>query len=701
MAEDMRSSGSPASGIESISHRDHTPLQPLPAFQHDPLDQEVHSIRLMEILPDSNDSAIRCRIRHATIDEASYKCLSYTWLPRFPEHDIEVNGAILTVGENLYQFLFAYRNYQREGQRRTAQDYSGHDNEPSPLLCSLWIDAICIDQFNLSERNHQVRQMGHIYKSAQQVLIWLGRIGEDMLRLFLDFDKLTAKRRFKELELLVVRAYIKQMEPCLRDLLQKQLWDLMTLPYWSRIWIAQEILLPEDTSRGFGIVKIFLGPNIVDFNDVYLSVSLTKRGLKYMGIEMETKNGENKMYLAYGGWRENRDRWSLTGANSVFSLPELLEVFQYCKSGDRRDRVFALLSLAKENPQIDVDYSMTDVSLFQHVMERFMDGTALDELLWLGALLIEALEICYSRKPQTVTGSLHESDTTGFQFPGPLRWSVGNPIWTETSLLVLSESEAEVGCDHTRGVMRSVAFIVNDGNDVHILEYAIQESEAGVSVKYGRTYEYVYGRPALVRHCAWYVEFDGHKVDSDHLFAWLGMPSEDVYYCRFNLSDLGRNPSPFEDPPPLKAWKTDIVRQLPVTSRSNQHSTPPRLAPSKRFWLRDNLSTKARVQFDVFPAALDAMGEMAEADYGKVEGFTVPLSRGSLLRFADRKSSWNRTPMTYAETHYGYKSLALAVQEAAAPRNARILPQELFYDSDDSKEYPYRYLDVPEDIYMP
>lgn len=37
-----------------------------------------------------------------------------------------------------------------------------------------WIDALCVDQDNVSERSHQVNVMGQIYTAACQVLIWLG-----------------------------------------------------------------------------------------------------------------------------------------------------------------------------------------------------------------------------------------------------------------------------------------------------------------------------------------------------------------------------------------------------------------------------------------------------------------------------------------------------------------------------------------------
>ncbi|KAH6673315.1 heterokaryon incompatibility [Halenospora varia] len=37
----------------------------------------------------------------------------------------------------------------------------------------LWIDAICIDQFDLSERDTQVQRMRSIYEQAEKVIIWL------------------------------------------------------------------------------------------------------------------------------------------------------------------------------------------------------------------------------------------------------------------------------------------------------------------------------------------------------------------------------------------------------------------------------------------------------------------------------------------------------------------------------------------------
>ncbi|KAH8730327.1 heterokaryon incompatibility protein-domain-containing protein, partial [Phaeosphaeriaceae sp. PMI808] len=37
-----------------------------------------------------------------------------------------------------------------------------------------WIDAICIDQQNMSEKSHQLPRMTNIYENAYSVCVWLG-----------------------------------------------------------------------------------------------------------------------------------------------------------------------------------------------------------------------------------------------------------------------------------------------------------------------------------------------------------------------------------------------------------------------------------------------------------------------------------------------------------------------------------------------
>ena len=64
----------------------------------------------------------------------------------------------MMVRENLHAFLLAYL---RRTRRRVTH-------------LPLFIDAICVDQGSAIERNHQVSMMGDIYRSAAEVIVWLG-----------------------------------------------------------------------------------------------------------------------------------------------------------------------------------------------------------------------------------------------------------------------------------------------------------------------------------------------------------------------------------------------------------------------------------------------------------------------------------------------------------------------------------------------
>jgi hypothetical protein len=41
-----------------------------------------------------------------------------------------------------------------------------------------WIDALCMDQSNIPERNDQVERMGDVFKKADGVIVWLGKEDE-------------------------------------------------------------------------------------------------------------------------------------------------------------------------------------------------------------------------------------------------------------------------------------------------------------------------------------------------------------------------------------------------------------------------------------------------------------------------------------------------------------------------------------------
>ncbi|KAH8643121.1 hypothetical protein IG631_00584 [Alternaria alternata] len=126
----------------------------LPPFQYQSL-AGSNQIRLITILHREQDSAMELELEHVEMNSSPrYECLSYAWGHNDSGRLITVNGSSFLVSSTLHVALEHLRYRSQE--------------------CKIWIDAICIDQANLSERNSQVAIMRQIYRNAARVIIWIG-----------------------------------------------------------------------------------------------------------------------------------------------------------------------------------------------------------------------------------------------------------------------------------------------------------------------------------------------------------------------------------------------------------------------------------------------------------------------------------------------------------------------------------------------
>ncbi|KAE9365790.1 hypothetical protein N431DRAFT_562510 [Stipitochalara longipes BDJ] len=146
----------------------------LETFHYAPLDASSNAIRLLTIHPadPSNPSVINCSLHQASLDDPpEYHALSYAWKddsvddPSNDSQCIIVDGRSLIVGCNLGAALQA---------RRVRND--GH--------IPIWIDAICINQEDLSEKSHQILRMRQIYAQSSLVTVWLGPERDDSNKAF-------------------------------------------------------------------------------------------------------------------------------------------------------------------------------------------------------------------------------------------------------------------------------------------------------------------------------------------------------------------------------------------------------------------------------------------------------------------------------------------------------------------------------------
>lgn len=166
----------------------------------------------------------------------------------------------------------------------------------------LWVDAICINQSDGEEKNQQVRAMNRVYSNAVEVTAWLG------------LQRLPGWIKWRE-------AAAKTSEH--GDwLLSENVLEVAERPYWSRMWIVQELLLAQR-------IRFQTSWQAFDF-DHFADVVDEKR---LSGTE------DLRQLLAYTKARRadhghpHRPLW------------ELLLDFATCQCQDPRDNVFALLSL--------------------------------------------------------------------------------------------------------------------------------------------------------------------------------------------------------------------------------------------------------------------------------------------------------------------------------------------------------------------
>ncbi|OAL45881.1 HET-domain-containing protein, partial [Pyrenochaeta sp. DS3sAY3a] len=184
-----------------------------------PLLNDKRSIRVVRL----NDQSavglgIELELRIVDFDAATvdYTALSYMWGNREPPAVALIENYPVEITQNLYDFL-------SEMQSRRRHEW-------------FWIDAVCINQTDDTEKSHQVQMMGEIYEHASNVIIWLGTWVWDSELIPRLLDKVA-----KVLKISNNNGEGKYTMYTTAEL--DAIRDLCYRPYWQRIWTVQERVL--------------------------------------------------------------------------------------------------------------------------------------------------------------------------------------------------------------------------------------------------------------------------------------------------------------------------------------------------------------------------------------------------------------------------------------------------------------------------
>ncbi|KAI1398638.1 HET-domain-containing protein [Hypoxylon fuscum] len=308
----------------------------------------------IEQLPGSSEKLLAFEFEtHKTVDiKNQYSALSYTWghpiLDNFKDdlsHAIICNGQRMPIGLNLNDALHHI--------------YVETDIAP-PLF---WVDAVCINQSDLTERAAQVALMTSIYYNASNVVVWLGKEDQDAHEALSIISEYVPALIKIILELLPGRTGGTEagMVNLYDDAKLHEKYDLtprsmdswkalvrfLSRRWFNRIWIVQEMVFNQSH-------LICCGPLRFNWSDLDSFVSFVFgaqwHGLNFHGLERETLaiarvfTFHREIRLSNTDYLDDDPRLSLLSAEGKLydTAQSYLLSSAFLEATDPRDRVFAL-----------------------------------------------------------------------------------------------------------------------------------------------------------------------------------------------------------------------------------------------------------------------------------------------------------------------------------------------------------------------
>lgn len=355
--------------------------------QYRQLDPQKSEIRLVTLLPGNPSDAIQCTLSTASLDDnPAFKALSYVWGDPSATKPITVDGEPFDATLNLEECLRAIR------ERST----------PSVL----WIDAICINQKDVNEKNVQVPQMGRLYSNAPEVLAWLGP-SNPSIELFVSWMREDAweshSPALEHLLALEARSASPESAKLERDRAVVQAYeghcDLQILPYWGRVWTFQEYLLPRNEPKLLcGNMEPFQLSTVLGKLNIKNFMKLKDEAMERLVAEDEQTDDEGDDFLAQANERLAKKVPSVASSTAkalphlrnthlrntpLESLATLLYLTSDRQCFDERDKVYALYGILPDaQDAYPPDYSKPITEVMIQTVAYIVNGQNSSCKLW-------------------------------------------------------------------------------------------------------------------------------------------------------------------------------------------------------------------------------------------------------------------------------------------------------------------------------
>ncbi|KAH7074281.1 heterokaryon incompatibility protein-domain-containing protein [Paraphoma chrysanthemicola] len=316
------------------------PMHPHPnmTFKHKPIEPKTQMRMLILDPAPSLDSQEPLRGRLQVIPLGTrdrYAALSYVWGDQSEQHELHLEGQVFMVGKNLHEALL-------------------HIRVGGPTdICYTWIDAICIDQNNIPERNAQVAEMVTIYRTASWVVVWLGP-GDEDTNAAMDYIKHRYDRNNN------------------RPYPWAGLSNVFLRPWWSRIWVVQEVIAGDGVSVLCGEKKY-----CVPWHDLIVTMTQAPEKELWERAKVPYPDIDKHIMIQWMYWDTHDDEDEIT-------LDTLLLATTAREATDPRDQIYGLLGTINDRNyhRIEVDYFNSKERVYQDAMVSLIKSRG--DLDWMG-----------------------------------------------------------------------------------------------------------------------------------------------------------------------------------------------------------------------------------------------------------------------------------------------------------------------------
>ncbi|KAF7942587.1 uncharacterized protein EAE97_006041 [Botrytis byssoidea] len=303
------------------------------SYSTDPLDSG--SIRLLGLMPAKDlSSPIYCRLHDYSLRESDrgvhlYEALSYVWGSLENPKVVYINNRSLSVTANLYTALLHLRD--RAFER------------------IIWVDSICINQEDHTEKGHQIQLMGKIYGQANRVVVYLGDEADDSNQ---------------ALESIRIAAEDDSPSMITNEVHQAGIFELLQRPWFQRIWILQEVGFAQQILMMCGSATIDGYTFSIGFNKLFHNHQSYLPNLIRPVI-----------YLIRGAIFRPKHAIRSSGA---LSLGALVDMYHTRKATKRHDKVYALLNMSSDSSNLaglSPDYKVTWTTLLERLVKLTISQT--------------------------------------------------------------------------------------------------------------------------------------------------------------------------------------------------------------------------------------------------------------------------------------------------------------------------------------